>query len=57
MSLANTVYYRQQDSDTQDASCYDMQCLCASYKALTGSGSTILTSALRGVQWSGSAPQ
>jgi hypothetical protein len=56
MSLANMVYYQQQDSNTQDASFYDIRCHCASYEGLLGSGSTILTSAVRGVQQRDSAP-
>jgi len=49
MSLAKMVYYQQQDSDTQDASFYDI-CHFASYEGLLRSGGTVLTSALCGVQ-------
>lgn len=49
MSLANMVYYWQQDPDTQDIP-YDIRCHCASYEGLLGSGGTFLTLALHGVQ-------
>jgi len=50
MSLANMVYCWQQDPDTQDATFYDIRYHCASYEGLLGSGGTILTPALHGVQ-------